>query len=224
MKKSRFTEEQIVFALKQAELGTSVPDVCRKLGISDATFYTWRKKYGGISPSELKHMRQLEEENLRLKKLVADLSLDKAMLQDVLAKDLTLASLREWVRDLQARYGASERQVCFALRISRSSFRYRSVAADDSALRLRIREITETRPTMATAGFTSCSGGRAGGIIINAFTGSTVSRGCPCVSNARAGINRHSVGSPSLRGCIRIISGAWTLSLTPYLTGVGYVC
>lgn len=75
MKKSRFTVEQIVFALKQA-----------KLGISDATFYNWRKKYGGISPSELKPMRQLEEENLRLKKLVADLSLDKAMLQDVLAK------------------------------------------------------------------------------------------------------------------------------------------
>ncbi|MEX1397477.1 IS3 family transposase [Escherichia coli] len=145
MKKSRFTEEQIVFALKQAELGTPVPEVCRKLGISDATFYTWRKKYGGISPSELKHMRQLEEENLRLKKLVADLSLDKAMLQDVLAKELTLARLREWVRDLQTRYGASERQVCFALKISRSSFRYRSVAADDSALRLRIREITETR-------------------------------------------------------------------------------
>ncbi|WP_372557766.1 IS3 family transposase [Yersinia sp. 1652 StPb PI] len=146
MKKSRFTEEQIVFALKQAELGTSVPEVCRKLGISDATFYTWRKKYGGISPSELKHMRQLEEENLRLKRLVADLSLDKAMLQDVLAKKkLTLARLREWVRDLQARYGASERQICFALRLSRSSFRYSSVAADDSALRLRIREITETR-------------------------------------------------------------------------------
>lgn len=82
MKKSRFTEEQVVFALKQAELGTSVSEVCR----SDATFYTWRKKYGGISPSELKHMRQLEEENLRLKKLVADLSLDKVMLQDVLAK------------------------------------------------------------------------------------------------------------------------------------------
>ena len=88
MKRSRFTEEQIVFSLKQAELGTSVPDVCRKLGISDATFYAWRKKYGGISPSELKHMRQLEEENLRLKKLVADLSLDKAMLQDALTKKI----------------------------------------------------------------------------------------------------------------------------------------
>lgn len=79
MKKLRFTEEQIVFALKQAELGTPVPEVCRKLGISYATLYTWRKKYGGISPSQLKHMRQLEEENLRLKKLVADLRLDKAM-------------------------------------------------------------------------------------------------------------------------------------------------
>ncbi|VTO24584.1 transposase IS3/IS911 family protein [Klebsiella variicola] len=64
----------------------SLSEVCRKLGISDATFYKWRKKYGGISPSEPKHMQQLEEENLRLKKLVADLSLDKAMLQDVHAK------------------------------------------------------------------------------------------------------------------------------------------
>lgn len=79
MQKSRFIEEQIVFALKQAELGTTIPDVCRRLDISDASFYTQRKKYGGISPSELKHMRQPEEENLRLKKLIADLSLDKAM-------------------------------------------------------------------------------------------------------------------------------------------------
>lgn len=73
MKKSRFPEEQIVFALKQAELGTLVPEICRKRGVSDATFYTSRKKYGVISPSELKRMRQLEEEYLRQKRLVADL-------------------------------------------------------------------------------------------------------------------------------------------------------
>lgn len=93
MKKSRYTEEQIAFALKQAELGTPVPEVCRKLGISDATFYTWRKRFGGLSPSELKHLQQLEEENTRLKKLVVDLSLDKAMLQDVLSKKYNAATV-----------------------------------------------------------------------------------------------------------------------------------
>lgn len=86
MKKSKHTEEQIAFALKQAELGTSVDEVCRKMGISDATFYNWRKKYGGLGPSEVRRLKQLEEENAKLKRLVADLSLDKAMLQDVLAK------------------------------------------------------------------------------------------------------------------------------------------
>jgi putative transposase len=88
VKRSKYSEEQIAFALKQAELGTSVEEVCRKMGISDATFYNWRKKYGGLGPSELRRLRQLEEENSKLKRLVADLSLDKAMLQDVLSKKL----------------------------------------------------------------------------------------------------------------------------------------
>ncbi|KVA56906.1 Hin recombinase [Burkholderia cepacia] len=88
MKKSKFTEEKITYALKQAELGTPVAEVCRKMGISDATFYNWRTKYGGLSPSELRRLKQLEEENAKLKRLVADLSLDKAMLQDVLSKKL----------------------------------------------------------------------------------------------------------------------------------------
>jgi len=88
MKRSKFTEQKIAFALKQAELGISVEEVCRKLGISDATFYNWKKKYGGLGPSELRRLRQLEEENTKLKKLVADLSLDKIMLQEVLAKKL----------------------------------------------------------------------------------------------------------------------------------------
>jgi len=88
VKKSKFTEEQIAYALKQAELGTPVAEVCRRMGISDATFYNWRTKYGGLSPSELRRLKQLEEENAKLKRLVADLSLDKAMLQDVLSKKL----------------------------------------------------------------------------------------------------------------------------------------
>ena len=88
MKKYKFTEEQIAFALKQAESGTRVEEVCRKMGISQATFYAWRKKFGGLGVSELRRLRQLEEENRKLKQLVADLSLDKAMLQDVLTKKL----------------------------------------------------------------------------------------------------------------------------------------
>jgi putative transposase len=88
VKRSRFTEEQIAFALKQQELGTSVEEICRKMGISDATFYTWKKKYSGLGPSELRRLKQLEEENAKLKRLVADLSLDKAMLQDVLKRKL----------------------------------------------------------------------------------------------------------------------------------------
>ncbi len=86
MKKTKFTEAQIVFALRQAENGTKVEEVCRKLGISEATFYNWKKKYGGLGISELRQLRQLQEENSKLKQIVADLSLDKQMLQDVLKK------------------------------------------------------------------------------------------------------------------------------------------
>ena len=86
MKATKFTEAQIAFVLKQAEDGTAVAEICRKAGISDATFYNWRKRYAGLMPSEMKRLRQLEEENTKLKKLVADLSLDKLMLQDVLTK------------------------------------------------------------------------------------------------------------------------------------------
>ena len=88
MKKSKFTEEQIAFALKQAESGTTVEEICRKMGISQATFYAWRKKFGGLGVAELRRLRQLEEENRKLKQLVADLSLDKVMVQDVLSKKL----------------------------------------------------------------------------------------------------------------------------------------
>lgn len=86
MKRKRYTEEQIAFILKQVELGAPVQEVIRKVGVTEQTFYRWKKKYGGMLPSDIKKLKQLEEENANLKKLVADLSLDKAMLQDVLSK------------------------------------------------------------------------------------------------------------------------------------------
>lgn len=88
MKASKFTESQIAFVLRQGEEGTSVEEICRKAGISQATYYNWKKKYGGLMPSEMKRLRQLEEENSRLKRIVADLSLDKEMLQDVIKRKL----------------------------------------------------------------------------------------------------------------------------------------
>jgi putative transposase len=86
MKKSKFSEEQIAYALRQADSGTPVGDVCRQLGVSQATFYVWKKKYGKLGLSELREIRQLREENARLKGLVADLTLDKHILAEVLRK------------------------------------------------------------------------------------------------------------------------------------------
>lgn len=88
MKKSRFSEAEIVSILKQAELGLSVQELIRRYGVSEQTFYRWKKAYGGMSGSEVRELRELRQENAQLKKLVADLSLDKHILQDVLSKKL----------------------------------------------------------------------------------------------------------------------------------------
>jgi len=88
MKKSTFTNEQILYALRQVEAGTPVAEVCRKLGISEQTFYRWKRKFAGIGVAELPRLRQLEEENRKLKQLAADLTLDKHMLQEVIRKKL----------------------------------------------------------------------------------------------------------------------------------------
>jgi putative transposase len=86
MKRSRHTEEQIAFALRQAKSGTPVAEVIRKMGITEPTFYRWKKQFAGMGVTEIRRLKQLEDENARLKKLVADLALDKTMLQDVLKR------------------------------------------------------------------------------------------------------------------------------------------
>jgi putative transposase len=86
MRKTAFTEEQVAHALRQAEAGTPVAEVCRKLGMSEQTFYRWKRKFAGMGVAERRRLRQLEDENRQLKQLVADLSLDKHMLQEVLRK------------------------------------------------------------------------------------------------------------------------------------------
>ena len=88
MKKSRFSEEQIAYALRLGESGTPVVDVCRQIGVSEATYYTWKKKYADLGMTELRRLRMLEEENSRLKRIVADLTLDKQILQEVVRKKI----------------------------------------------------------------------------------------------------------------------------------------
>ena len=86
MKKSRFTEEQIIAILKEQDQGSKVADICRKHGLSDQTFHNWKKKYGGLTVDELRRMKELEQENSRLKRAVADLTLDLQILKDVNSK------------------------------------------------------------------------------------------------------------------------------------------
>jgi putative transposase len=86
MKRKRFSVEQIAVVLKQAEVGVPVAELIRKVGISEQTFYRWKKQYAGLEVDQVRELKQLQEENARLKRLVADLTLDKTMLQDVLSK------------------------------------------------------------------------------------------------------------------------------------------
>ena len=88
MKASKFTDAQKAFIIRQGDEGTAVAEICRKAGISQATYFNWKKKYSGMMPSEMKRLRELEEENSRLKRIVADLSLDKEMLQDIVRRKI----------------------------------------------------------------------------------------------------------------------------------------
>nr|WP_233231572.1 IS3 family transposase [Tichowtungia aerotolerans] len=146
MKRKRYTEEQIVYALKQAENGEKIAELCRSMGVSEATFYNWRKKYKGLGVSEVRELRMLRDENRKLKQLVADLSLDKHILQEVIGKKaLKPARKRELAEGACDAYGLSGRRACGLFELSRTTFFYKAKPRDDEALRLRIKELAAKR-------------------------------------------------------------------------------
>ncbi len=146
MPKKRFSDEQIAFALRRAEAGTTVGEICRKMGIAEATFYRWKKVYAGMGVSEIRRLKQLEDENGKLKRLVADLTLDKSMLQEALRKKVVKpVRRREVVRHYQEVFEVSERRACRAMGFGRASHRYQSRRDPEVELRMRLKELAESR-------------------------------------------------------------------------------
>ncbi|WP_287979823.1 IS3 family transposase [Sphingomonas sp.] len=146
MKRKQFTEEQIIGILKEAEAGAVVTELCRKHGMSSATYYAWKAKFGGLEVSDAKRLRSLEEENARLKRLLADTMLDNAGLKDLLFKKMVApAAKRQAVAHLQATLGMSERRACAVVGADRTSMRYRSCRSDDGDLRSRLCELAQQR-------------------------------------------------------------------------------
>lgn len=167
MKQKRFSDEQIIGILKEADAGAVVLDLCRKHGMSSATFYAWKSKYGGLELSEVKRLRGLEEENGKLKRLLADAMLDNAGLKDLLGKNgdpsvafpptasaepwaTPPAARREAVAHLRGSLGMSERRAYGMIGADRTSVRYRSRRGDDAAVRARLRELARASTDIAS--------------------------------------------------------------------------
>lgn len=193
MKKSQFTEEQIAYALHEVEIGTSVAEICRKLGVSEQTFYRWKKKFAGMGIAELRRLKQLEEENRKLKQLVADLSLDKHMLQEVIQKKTVKPGQRRaLVQFLCVGFQVSERRACQAIGSQRSSYRYRSMAKDQTALQMRIRDLAAARVRYGYRRLHVYSGVKAGKSITSVSTACIALQGYRYDSRpARSGSAQH---------------------------------
>ncbi len=139
VRKKRFTEERIAYALAQESTGQTIAEICRKLGVSEQTFYRWKKKFGSMGVAEVRRLKQLEDENAKLNRLVADLGLDKAILQDVLRKK---SDSRPAPRAGRVRAGCllgDGRRACRVLCASRTMVRYVSIRSGQDGLRMRIK-------------------------------------------------------------------------------------
>ncbi|MBA5032069.1 transposase, partial [Pseudomonas aeruginosa] len=147
--KKRFTEEQTLDLLKQAEAGVPVKELCRRHGFSDASFYTWRAKFGGMTVADAKRLKDLELENSRLKKLLAEAHLD---IESLVAKSgrpgkrVSPTARREAVQEMQARTGISERRACQLIGLSRSVLRYQPRASvQNTELQAQLVELAQER-------------------------------------------------------------------------------
>ncbi|WP_271595897.1 IS3 family transposase [Bradyrhizobium sp. CCBAU 25360] len=146
MKRARFTEEQIIAVLKEHEAGAKTADLARKHGVSEATIYNWKAKFGGMDVSEAKRLRALEEENAKLKKLLAEQMLDAAALRELLFKKMVgPAAKRAAIAHLQAVMSLSERRACSIVGADRKMIRYRSSRPPDAVLRGRLRDLANER-------------------------------------------------------------------------------
>ncbi|WP_376711802.1 IS3 family transposase [Bradyrhizobium altum] len=146
MKRARFTEEQIIAVLKEHEAGAKTADLARKHGVSEATIYNWKSKFGGMEVSEAKRLKAVEDENTKLKKLLAEQMLDAAALRELLSKKLVgPAAKRAAVAHLKAVMGLSERRACTIVGADRTMIRYSSSRPPDAVLRGRLRDLAHER-------------------------------------------------------------------------------
>ncbi|TAW16612.1 IS3 family transposase [Rhizobium ruizarguesonis] len=146
MKRNRFTDEQIIGILKEHEAGTPVSELCRKHGVSDASIYKWKAKFGGMEVSEAKRLKALEDENTKLKRLLADAMLDNAALKDLPGKEVvTPAAKRKAVAHLMSHHEMSERRACKAIGFCRMTVRYETRRDDDHELRERMKALAHER-------------------------------------------------------------------------------
>ncbi|MEH7911174.1 IS3-like element ISRle4 family transposase [Rhizobium laguerreae] len=146
MKRNRFTDEQIIGILKEHEAGTPVSELCRKHGVSDASIYKWKAKFGGMEVSEAKRLKTLEDENTKLKRLLADAMLDNAALKDLFGKEVvTPAAKRKAVAHLMSHHEMSERRACKAIGFCRMTVRYETRRDNDHELRERMKALAHER-------------------------------------------------------------------------------